>query len=62
VTTVNYFNQTFLDGVQHAHLVSSGIYHADRDKGKCDLYGGRRTGISWVGRPESAWDWIERRL
>jgi hypothetical protein len=25
-----------------AHLVSSVIYHADRDKGKCDLHGGRR--------------------
>jgi hypothetical protein len=24
-----------------AHLVSSVIYHADRDKGKCDLHGGR---------------------
>jgi len=25
-----------------AHLVSSVIYHADRDKGKCDLHDGRR--------------------
>src|SRR4030095_14227500 len=25
-----------------AHLVSSVMYHADRDKGKCDLHGGRR--------------------
>ena len=25
-----------------AHIVSSVIYHADRDKGKCDLHGGRR--------------------
>jgi hypothetical protein len=23
-----------------AHLVSSVMYHADRDKGKCDLHGG----------------------
>ena len=28
-----------------AHLVSSVIYHADRDKGKCDLHGGRRQGL-----------------
>ena len=28
-----------------AHLVSSVIYHADRDKGKCDLHGGRRQGF-----------------
>src|SRR4029453_2128547 len=26
-------------------LVSSVIYHADRDKGKCDLHGGRRQGF-----------------
>jgi hypothetical protein len=25
-----------------AHLVSSVMYHADTDKGKCDLHGGRR--------------------
>src|SRR5262249_7840558 len=25
-----------------AHLISSVMYHADRDKGKCDLHGGRR--------------------
>ena len=25
-----------------AHLVSSVMYHADRDKGKCDLHGGTR--------------------
>src|SRR4030095_658695 len=28
-----------------AHLVSSVIYHADGDKGKCDLHGGRRQGF-----------------
>ena len=28
-----------------AHLVSSVMYHADRDKGKCDLHGGRRQGL-----------------
>jgi len=28
-----------------AHLVSSVIYHADRDKGKCDLHGERRQGF-----------------
>ena len=28
-----------------AHLVSSVIYHADRDKGKCDLHGGSATGV-----------------
>src|SRR5262245_45088595 len=27
-----------------AQLVSSVMYHADRDKGKCDLYGGGRQG------------------
>src|SRR5262244_1051251 len=26
-------------------LVSSVMYHADRDKGKCDLHGGRRHGF-----------------
>ena len=25
-----------------AHLISSVMYHVERDKGKCDLYGGRR--------------------
>jgi hypothetical protein len=25
-----------------AHLVSSVMYHAERDKGKCDLHSGRR--------------------
>src|SRR5215510_318587 len=31
-----------------AHLVSSVIYHADRDKGKCDLHSGRRQGfVEW---------------
>jgi hypothetical protein len=29
------------------------MYHADRDKGKCDLHGGRRQ-VLVVGRPESA--------
>jgi hypothetical protein len=30
------------------HLVSGVIYHADRDKGKCDLHGERRQGfIEW---------------
>jgi hypothetical protein len=34
-----------------AHLVSSVIYHADRDKGKCDLRGGRRQGlVEWEGQ------------
>ena len=28
-----------------AHLVSSVIYHADRDKGKRDLHDGRRQGF-----------------
>jgi hypothetical protein len=28
-----------------AHLVSSVIYHADRNKGKCDLRGARRQGL-----------------
>src|SRR6476619_6670819 len=28
-----------------AHLDSSVIYHADRDKEKCDLHGGRREGF-----------------
>jgi hypothetical protein len=28
-----------------AHLVSSVMYHADRDKGKCDLHGGKRQGF-----------------
>src|SRR6266536_615860 len=40
-----------------AHLVSSVIYHADRDKGKCDLHGGRRQVlIEWEGQnqPEIA--------
>src|SRR5262249_52459175 len=27
-----------------AHLVSSVMYHADRDKGKCDLYGEQSEG------------------
>ena len=36
-----------------AHLVSSVMYHADRDKGKCDLQR-KATGISRVERPESA--------
>ena len=37
--------QTRIDGTAAffiAHLVSSVMYHADRDKGKCDLHGGRR--------------------
>jgi hypothetical protein len=34
-----------------AHLVSSVIYHADRDKGKCDLHGGRRQVlVEWEGQ------------
>src|SRR5215471_4933303 len=34
-----------------AHLVSSVMYHADRDKGKCGLHGGRRQGlIEWEGQ------------
>src|SRR4030095_12316324 len=33
------------------HLVSSDIYHADRDKGKCDLHSGRRQGlVEWEGQ------------
>jgi hypothetical protein len=33
------------------HLVSSVIYHADRDKGKCDLRAERRQGlVEWEGR------------
>ena len=28
-----------------AHLISSVIYHVDRDKGKCDLHGGMRQGF-----------------
>jgi hypothetical protein len=28
-----------------AHLISSVMYHADRDKRKCDLHGGRRQGL-----------------
>src|SRR5262249_46312487 len=28
-----------------AHLVSSVLYHADSNKGKCDLHGGRRWGF-----------------
>ena len=34
-----------------AHLVSSVIYHADRDKGKCDLRR-KATEIGRVGRPD----------
>jgi len=27
------------------------MYHADRDKGKCDLHGGRRQGlVEWEGQ------------
>jgi hypothetical protein len=34
-----------------AHLVSSVIYHVDRDKGKCDLHDGRRQGlVEWEGQ------------
>jgi hypothetical protein len=34
-----------------AHLVSSVIYHAARNKGKCDLHGGRRQGlVEWEGQ------------
>jgi len=29
-----------------AHPVSTVIYHADRDKGKCDLHGAWRPGIN----------------
>src|ERR1043166_1232635 len=39
---------TRIDGIAAffiAHLVSSVIYHADRDKGKCDLHGGRRQAL-----------------
>ena len=42
------------------HLVSSVMYHADRDKRKCDLRW-KATGIRRVGRPESTWDWTDRR-
>jgi len=32
-------------------LVSSVIYHADRDKGKCDLHSGRRQVlVEWEGQ------------
>jgi hypothetical protein len=35
------------------HLVSSVIYHADRDKGKPDLHGGRRQGlVEWEGQDQ----------
>ena len=34
-----------------AHLVSSVMYHADRDKGKSDLHGGRRyTFVEYKGQ------------
>ena len=34
-----------------AHLVSSVMYHADRDKEKCDLHDGRRQGlVQWEGQ------------
>jgi hypothetical protein len=33
------------------HLVSSVMYHANRDKGKCDLHGGRRQVlVEWEGQ------------
>jgi hypothetical protein len=45
---------TRIDGVAAffiAHLVSSVIYHADRDKGKCDLHSGRRRVlVEWEGQ------------
>jgi hypothetical protein len=40
-----------------AHLVSSVIYHADRDKGKCDLHGERnlrRCFTHWTVRAAAA--------
>src|SRR5258705_8486224 len=34
-----------------AHLISSVIYHADRDKGKCDLHSAKRLGlVEWEGQ------------
>src|SRR6266550_3748364 len=34
-----------------AHLISSVIYHADRDKGKCDLHSAKRQGlVEWEGQ------------
>src|SRR5215475_7369741 len=34
-----------------SHLVSSVMYHADRNKGKCDLHGGRRQVlVEWEGQ------------
>jgi hypothetical protein len=34
-----------------ADLVSSVMYHADRDKGKCDLHGGsRQVLVEWEGQ------------
>jgi len=36
------------------------MYHADRDKGKCDLHGGRRQGlVEWEGQIQPE---IERRF
>jgi len=38
-----------------AQLVSSVMYHADRDKGKCDLHGGRRQVlVEWEGPNQHA--------
>src|SRR5262249_43745923 len=40
--------RTRIDGIEAlfiARLVSSVMYHADRDKGKCDLHSGRRQGL-----------------
>src|SRR5262245_62839784 len=46
--TANNTTTTRIDGTAAlfiAHLVSSVIYHADGNKGMCDLHGGRRHGF-----------------
>ena len=51
--TASNTTETRIDGTAAlfiAHLVSSVIYHADRDKGKCDLHARRRQVlVEWEG-------------
>jgi hypothetical protein len=53
IATASNMTATRIDGAAFfiARLVSSVIYHADIDKGKCDLNGGRRRGfVEWEGQ------------
>src|SRR5262249_50747633 len=45
-----------------AHLVSSVMYHADRDKGKCDLHDGRRQEWEGQNQPETELNGASARL